>query len=419
MHPGGASLDSPPTPIYATDITDLRRWLDTYIDNHPRVGMDTKSYDASVINRPLVDNNQPNPWIRNIMDLMPAAPSRFMVRCKVTAPRRYPNAPSQSGDVPIPWGNADRDHYRDAFAAIRSQSGAVVYAVLTREFVTYEADPKNVTQPLDSSFTNPFITTYANQSAAFAQRILSSGVYAFIIWNEPNGTQGGSISPQHFAALVYNCYKAIKAVAPDVLVFSGGVLMAPNELDGNKVNQGEIDYWHDIYESLSNFRINEVRVPVVLDDQEITSKGPWPWDGIDFHIHRIRTSAYLEDMRNQILDKIVANDRDNVDAVKLVGECGITQENFHDGQRLTSGDPSDPYIFENLIGIFDQICQFSHHENIEDIGTWGVQRFHEDPPSSYEDRSRTGRYSTGDNSGSIQDFWNHLKLSFTSLTADG
>lgn len=112
--PGGPSEGVAPTSILATDINDLRHWLDLYIDNHPRTGIDTKSYDASAMNRPMVDNQQPNPWIANIRAVMPPAPSHFMARCKVSAPVNCPNAPtSQSPNAPIAWSNADRDNYRD------------------------------------------------------------------------------------------------------------------------------------------------------------------------------------------------------------------------------------------------------------------------------------------------------------------
>lgn len=48
--PGGDSNNRAPTLIRATDISDLRRWLNLYEDNHPRYGVDSKSYDPSASN---------------------------------------------------------------------------------------------------------------------------------------------------------------------------------------------------------------------------------------------------------------------------------------------------------------------------------------------------------------------------------
>jgi len=422
--PGGASLGTAPTPITASDITDLRRWLDAYIDNHPRIGMDTKSYDAGSINRPLVDTGQLDSWIPDIAAFMPPAPAKFMVRCAVSTPRTYPQAPDDSPSNPIGWSNIDRDHYRDAFSAIRSSTGSVVYVILTPRFVEHEADPSHIACDLDANFTNSFVTTFANQASAFASRCLPAGVTNYIIWNEPNNAGGSSIEAQKFAALVYNCYKALKSVSSSIFVWWGGILLAPNTIDGNKVQTGEVTYVRGIYDALTTFS-----VPVLLNGAPIqASSGPWPWDGVNFHIHRERSQAYVDDVVNTIVkSEINVHRSDNQSTPVLIGECGITIENYRANQRLTRDNEDQPKkIYDMLIEAFDQICHYSHHTQNEgaQVGVWGVQNWSESPPANqdYGNRNLAGRLQKASNTPvpnpipNLNEFRQHLQDSFGRLS---
>lgn len=152
--PGGPSEGVPSTSILATDVTDLRRWLDVYIDNHPRLGMDTKSYDAAARNRPVTDtsggDSNHGPWVPDIAALMPAAPGHFMVRCIVNSPVEWEDESGPNDNRwNIPWNNSDRSNYRDTFQLIRESTGSIVYALLAPSFNSIASSTAAINQPLD------------------------------------------------------------------------------------------------------------------------------------------------------------------------------------------------------------------------------------------------------------------------------
>lgn len=195
--------------------------------------------------------------------------------------------------------------------------------------------------------------------------------------------------------------------------------MVPNPLDEDKVNLGETNYIAGIYESIANFQISGNRVPVMLNGAEITAKGLWPWDGINLHIHRIRSKEYLDDLQKEILIGVVKTLRNNDPITTLVGECGITQEQYNhpNNDRLTSDDPSNPGILQLLVQYFDQICYFSHHtheetekdENNNDvILTWGASGWNESPPSNFLNRTTAGR-TFYDADASLIAFFDHIR----------
>jgi hypothetical protein len=215
QHPGGASLGTDPTRIRATDITDLRRWLDAYIDNHPRMGMDTKSYDAaSRLRLTVTASDAPIhnvPWLVDINALQPPTPTHFMVRCIVTQPRTYSNPLNpQSPSQPIPWNNTDRDNYATAFQLIRQVNNVVIFAVLPPEFLNIGATRDAINEELDDQFSNPAIRQWAAEVKNFVAYV-TPHARDFIIWNEPN-YETTELDPRNFAALMYACYNELNAL---------------------------------------------------------------------------------------------------------------------------------------------------------------------------------------------------------------
>jgi hypothetical protein len=106
----------------------------------------------------------------------------------------------------------------------------------------------------------------------------------------------------------------------------------------------------------------------------------------------------------------------------LVGEAGITIQDYRDGDRLTRERTEDPkLIFDRLVESFDMACQFSHHTHDEGPdGTWGVQNWDETPPENLTNRSLTGRLIRTSNASvpQLSQFWQHLKGRFVRMTDD-
>ena len=433
IRPGGPSEGVAPTSILATDVTDLRRWLDIYIDNHPRLGMDTKSYDAASRNRLLADNASADGWIPDIAALAPPTPSRFMVRCEVNSPVTWldPDNPDDPDRIPVSWNSVDRGHYRTAYSRIRMNSGAIVYPLLSKNFVLMGTTADSVKQPLNVSFSNSYIDQFSDEAVAFSRAIASSGARDFIIWNEPNGNQGVNTPPQNFAALLYHCYNKLKADSSDNQIYWGGILClpkptGPDTVDNNKVDPANIDYFKGVYEAVSNFHFGGIKIPLYVQGELITQKfGPWPWDGVNVHVHRDRTSGFVSDLFDQVRNEM-RFERGDWSSRVLVGECGITIENYRDGQRLTNSSGSA--IFNRLIERADLLCLFSHHVHPEENEHWGTREFGEGPPSSFTDRTKTGRFILTQHldpndppsnpmawEHQMPLFWNHVKNSFAAL----
>lgn len=416
VRPGGPSENTPPTPMRASDIRDLRLWLDIYIDNHPRYGMDTKSYDAAARNRPLVDFSGSDNWIHDISDLMPESPSYFMVRCVVNGPVVWPTS-DPDDSYPIAWSATDRNHYHDAFNRIRQHSGAVVYPVLSPGFDPYGARHSDiVSQPLDSNFTNSAIDNFAESARIFMNNVANAGVNNVIIWNEPN-VSATYLPAEKFSALMYNTYKAVASLGLDINIFWGGVQVVADSQDPDAPDDASVAYIKSVYDAIAGFS-----PPVYLSGQRITPEaGPWPWHGINVHVHRWRSRTFVDSLADQLNDKI-RNDRGQ-EAVFLIGECGITTEDYGDGVRLTgaSGDEILQFLFYR----FDIVCLFSHQSHFESgHGHWGTREFGEDPPSSYPNRSTTGRFWKQPFESfpvgwkvDLEPYWNHAKTSFARLRA--
>ncbi|MBI4492562.1 MAG: hypothetical protein HY690_07190 [Chloroflexi bacterium] len=87
--PGGPSLGTAATPIRASDVTDLRTWLNQYEDNHPpsAQGVDSKSYDPNSPVHPVIQVD----WAQDIKSLSTQQP--LFVRCNVVAPTHEDFAP--------------------------------------------------------------------------------------------------------------------------------------------------------------------------------------------------------------------------------------------------------------------------------------------------------------------------------------
>ena len=422
-HPGGLSLGTGPTLIRASDITDLRRWLDAYIDNHPRMGMTTKSYDARARNRPFADPVGTRAWIPDIEDLMPSAPSQFMVRCEVLAPNSWPDE-HESHSYPIAWNDTDREHYRQAFQLIRNDTGAVVYALLAPTFNVLGSTTQQINEPLSGSFTNTAINVFSDEARRFADYVSGAGVRDFMIWNEPNADDF-PLTFQNFAALIFNCYQKFRTLTPRPRLHWGGLFFGMlSDDEENTFRPGDMDYLLAVYDTLSGFQYQGHHVPLFIDGVEIRAEsGPWPWESINMHIHNNRGSQFVTNLSNTLMQK-VRGDHGDRSSEFMIGEYGITVEDygFH-GERMTNSTYTG--FMQQFYLMFDTVCFFSHHVRPESPGGgpeihWGVRQAGEEAPDDYVNRVEVGRYLANDPGGApweqhLDSFWQHAETSFQRL----
>lgn len=74
VNPGGESLGTAPTRMFASDVTDLRIWLNQYEDNHPPAlqGINTKVYVPNT--DPSLDKLIAQSWAQDIADMRTQQP---------------------------------------------------------------------------------------------------------------------------------------------------------------------------------------------------------------------------------------------------------------------------------------------------------------------------------------------------------
>lgn len=395
--PGGLSNNRVQTVIRATDVTDLRRWLNQYEDNHPRYGVDSKSYDPSANNRPLIQDTAPDDWAQDLTDL---APRPLVARCELVA-RPIVIDGEERGRGPL--SNDDLNWYRDAFATYRSKLHVPVVLLTLRTFAPVGWDDPQadvyLKKELDGTFSNAFIDQFSSDARRVVQYLVGGPLTArhVIIWNEPNGDQGANISAEHFAALLYHCRQKLNQVSPRPAMYWGGVLFA-----------GELGLPYTVDTVPSQF-VQSV-YQVLEGAGKAGAQGPWPWDGINVHVHQTRQPAYVDALFDFVRGEMRAKRQDN--GLLIVGEWGITVEAYNGGARIQT-------MYNLLKPHVDQMIYFSHHVHEEDelnaqgqkIGTvkWGAREYYEAPAP---DSSAAGAFLIEDGSANppaTTPLWQDLK----------
>jgi hypothetical protein len=344
--PGGPSNSRASTPIRATDIHDLRRWLNQYEDNHPKHGVDAKTYAPSFPNRPMIQVSPSNQnWVQDIRNL---SPRTLFIRADIRARR------TEDGDNIVPLSSTDTGYYKLVFEEFRSQ-GMPVFAVLTN--LWFDPPGLDVKESVDNpEFSNGYIEAFALAAKSLAAEFMTAGVFDYVIWNEPNIDQGLSLQQENFASLLWHTRQQLNTLSFQPRMYWGGVWLRNTPTIASENS----NYIEEVYDALVNAN-------------KASPTGPWPWDGINLHIHRVREQPFVDSVFNDLLrDKlrIQRNDR----AIWMVGEWGITVEDYYEGKRLTP-------TYNRLRAKADLMAYFSHHYNFEiNIGTWGTRRWSEEQP---------------------------------------
>ncbi|MFN0073809.1 MAG: hypothetical protein ACKVVP_20205 [Chloroflexota bacterium] len=350
--PGGASTGQPPTLIRASDITDLRRWLNQYQDNHaPRQqGIDTKSYDANNPARPIVldtavagDANWN--WVGDVRGLWNSpVHGRLRVRTVITAPGNGVGS-LDLGDI-LSY-NAAFERYGNAEIK--------VYALIGSEF--YRRDPNidpyvDLNASLNTAGTNAYIEGFSARAASlvFDPNLYFQNVTGYIIYNEPN--VGGTVQPGNFAALLRRCRERM---GPDVILYAGGLQVGPG------YDPNPIIYLEAMYTWLMN---------------HAPPGTGWPWSGVNFHFHHNnRSEVDIDDFfkgrgGDPGLLTLMKDRGDGGDVI--IGEWGVTQQDF----ATSPGSLSE--LYGNLIAHDPTIMFFFAHQPVDDpvhpgTRTWGLR----------------------------------------------
>jgi len=193
----GWSAGSAPAPgtrqIKASDINDLRTWLDQYsaaagtaTGADPFQGVTSFSYDPTTY-QPGVTGTAPSIvddfWVADVVALRNPANDPFMLRTKVIAD------PNNNNQVSYP-------DYQTAFGRYTYQDFDN-YAVLTSEFdplVMVDGNKVTVNDQLTNG-TNGYINDFSLRAEDFASNLKDSGLYSYFIWNEPNNSNSSALHP--------------------------------------------------------------------------------------------------------------------------------------------------------------------------------------------------------------------------------
>jgi hypothetical protein len=338
----------PPTaggPIRASHITDLRYWLNSYETNHAQgQGISSHSYAAEA------GVGIDGAWADEIRDLYfnPSAfgsAQRLVVRCEMVFPWNV--TPSQVAAI-LP-------SYKAAFDLYTSR-GCDVIALFSPRFYRQTGLVPNAELAPDlisgRRLSNAYLNEFGNRARQVSDYLsANTAVFEYMIWNEPNGNPLDTTSyldELHFAALMDNCYSVDMPNA--FRIYCGGILVPPSGVPGFA------PYVSAVYANVVNAGLAQG-----------TTGRPWPWDGINLHIHHNRSDiAAIGSTIRQI-----KNDENFDPALLIVGEWGVT---LSAGPTALSGA---------YVGIRDEVrpdlmMYFSHpYTNEGAQGEWGLRCYNE------------------------------------------
>jgi hypothetical protein len=218
------------------------------------------------------------------------------------------------------------------------------------------------------TFYNDYILGFAERARQMSEVFnQNSGVYNYVIWNEPNNTDPEKaaqyLDAEHFAALLLRCRQVMETrFAPRL--YWGGVIFGPG--NGALPDQNSLDYVDAVYEALYSRGLAGGEY------------GSWPWTGINVHIHHAREEGHIANLFDGFEFEVSPGTWVHIDGVNeirsrrgdygdmIVGEWGESRERY-------DADPG------TLSRLYDDVRQhanimfyFSHHEQPE-AETWGLR----------------------------------------------
>lgn len=371
------TVGSPPSTqrtIRASDMNDLRAWVNTYESSSTALdpqGIVSFSYDP---NTPSAIITQA--WVDDAIAIGDALPHQdtLLIRTNIRA-RQDTNAISQY-----------YDEYADALS-LWSSNGFDVAALFTNEFDVW--DKIDFDNPFDyhpnhildqnGGQANKYILHYASKAAAFASAMSGTGLKTFWLWNEPNRgpniapgvyqPSAAYISPQAFGALLYTTSAAIRSVVPDATIYAGSFELFHDQEHWQAKIQRVEEFLDIMYAYLRNSAI--FPAPGVAG---------YGWDALSINIEGIFDYDYPQTVYNSMTEKQrLYEDRPSI----VVGEWGTQNENFVAGDQ----DIEDMYL--GIRFYFPTMYFFTHFWVPED-GTYGTMDLtNPSPPSNIDPVTHT------------------------------
>lgn len=357
VEPRGASTGdaSDPSRSEALDLTFLRASLGSAVDfpdPKPTNGVDSLSFAADSDSKPQIQTD----WANEVRAF---SEQPFYVRCNL-------RAPVDSDGVRQDFTPADKSALRSALSRYTSRNPPIrVFTVFTREFygptshspmaeLDEARNPDGTPSNPETYFTNHYIRGFADRAKEMVDALRQSPALAtdFIIWNEPNVGNSGSLDARHFAALLRRCWQRITTSHPSARVHWGGIFTLP----GNSVDPSNVAYISGVYAALRDAGLAGAGI------------GPWPWSAINIHIHRVRPASQIQDLFAQV--SAAKSEFGDGNSGTIVGEWGITLEDYLDNpSRLST-------LYSRIHDHPDAMFFFSHQAHYEaDAGQWGLRYF--------------------------------------------
>jgi hypothetical protein len=267
------------------------------------------------------------------------------------------------------WSADAVNGYGDAFRTYRNHN-VPVFAILPPTFAFLlpgtilppASDPdyasavwrmRNLPEPGPSverpGLTNPYITYFSGVAGAICSQVFTASdgwVQDFIIWNEPNNASATTLTAEVFGALMYQCRRTI---ASNLRLYWGGIVTVPNT-GGSQIVGEEDGYVSRVYDAV-------VGQPVVGDPSgSIGEMGPWPWSGINIHVHRRREPEDFRRLSAALRGEIDRRGEHEV----ISGEWGVTEAE----ERDNPGNMAS--LFRTIVPVFNRMFYFNHPRHFEE-----------------------------------------------------
>lgn len=332
------SAPSPSRQVSARDVNDLRNWTDQLsqavgeqfgpiaLSTH---GIVSFSYDAT---QHLTVAGTDTTWTNDVAQL------------KTSGPLLLIRTPIQSNANDNTLGSAGYTEFQAAMDTW-GQRGFTVGAVLPMEFDRPEKigfcpnDNREVSNPL----LNNYINDFSFRAEDFANKLAGHHLTTFWVWNEPNLRQvttgsgcgslppaDGSLSPQVYAAMLYQGCTRIKAGAQaagqTATVYAGSLSVIVGLTDPNgPLCAGYLDA---MYQYLNLHGV----------------AGPYPWDALSLNMENYPDSGFISQVVAAIRAKQLQY-RDTLDGSSstptkpiIIGEWGARNDQLDPNRARTTYD---------------------------------------------------------------------------------
>lgn len=163
-----------------------------------------------------------------------------------------------------------------------------------------------------------YINDFSNRAADHAARMWNDGLRGYFVWNEPNNTSlpEAYLNNDRFAAMLYQTYWRVKAMAPGMRVMMGGILWPANA-------------WGDPAAATTHVYNTLQAVYNHLSARGALANGV-PWDAVNVHVHHRHNVSEMQSLRAAINAAIPSYHQKPI----VVGEWGLASFEWVQGGAM-------------------------------------------------------------------------------------